>query len=502
MRRALTLATLLAAWTTPVTAQLISIRTVPVSQSHQFDILPSTTRAMGGISIAAPDSLLDPFVNPAKGARIGLGHYFGSPGVYSVSSRAGAGRSLPVGALASLGSWFGAVSFALQEVDLSNEFNVGPISLSTCPECESAGLETGTAERSHGNEYAYMMIGRELGGTGLSLAGSVTWYGLSAVDGVDLLYAGSSRIKQYGHSLDLRVGVLKEWQDNRTFEAMLLHNRFRMTHDVFYLDNFWDPGRQQFAQQPRFEGNLDRTSTWGLHLEYEQPLSSGWRVGWLATANQKSHPKIPNYEIMNIPRDPGHSSAFNLGLGLARQRGATTTFGIDIIYEPIWSYTWADSEDPLPTSNGGVIEPGGKTIENRFRFSNAGLRMGIGDEVTMKGSSSAIGFQLGLGVQSIHYWLDQTDNVQLSSRSLEEQWFEWSPTWGLSFRFTDLEVRYRGSTTHGTGRPGVRGNGGDLVLASAAESAGSNILVAPSGPLTLTDVAVVTHQISFSLPLR
>ena len=33
------------------------------------------------------------------------------------------------------------------------------------------------------------------------------------------------------------------------------------------------------------------------------------------------HPKIPNYEIMNIPRDPGTSWSYNLGVGIARDDG-------------------------------------------------------------------------------------------------------------------------------------------------------------------------------------
>jgi hypothetical protein len=41
----------------------------------------------------------------------------------------------------------------------------------------------------------------------------------------------------------------------------------------------------------------------------------GWRIGYLFTANRMSHPKIPNYQIQNIPRDPGNTDAFNrLGL--------------------------------------------------------------------------------------------------------------------------------------------------------------------------------------------
>ena len=36
-------------------------------------------------------------------------------------------------------------------------------------------------------------------------------------------------------------------------------------------------------------------------------------LGWVATTNLMSHPKIPNYEIVNIPRDPGRSTAYNVG---------------------------------------------------------------------------------------------------------------------------------------------------------------------------------------------
>jgi hypothetical protein len=42
-------------------AQLIQIKTVPVAQGDQFDIFPSRNWAMGGVSIALRDQLLDPF---------------------------------------------------------------------------------------------------------------------------------------------------------------------------------------------------------------------------------------------------------------------------------------------------------------------------------------------------------------------------------------------------------------------------------------------------------
>jgi hypothetical protein len=486
------------------TAQLISIRTVPVSQAHQFQIFPSRTLAMGGVSIAVADSLLDPFTNPATGMRLSATRFFGSPSAYNVSSNAGGGRSLPVGALARRDSWFGGVWLALQQVDLTQRPGLPPgFLVDACLNCTSFAprtIETGPTERSQGNNFAFAMAGRELA-PGLSLGGSVLWSKLNAVDGVDLLYAGSSSIDQYGHALDARLGIVKEWSGERIMEALVLHNRFGTTHDVFFMEQFWNPGTRQFQPRARLERNLDRTNTWGMHVEYEQPLSAtGWRAGGLATVNRMDHPKIPNYAIMNIPRDPGHSSAFNFGFGLSRT-WAGSTFGVDLIYEPIWSHTWADAASPVETERGTIIPKGGMTIENHFRFGNGIARLGLSQDVRIDESDLLAGFQLGLAMHRIHYWLDQHDHVRGTDRRHEQAWTELTPTWGFSLRFPELEVRYQGTLTDGTGRPGIAQNffpGLDTNLASV----GTNILAAPSGPLTLENVTVTTHQISISLPIR
>ena len=285
--RALPLGTfLLAAWAGPVAAQLISIRTVPISQSHQFDLFPSTRMGMGGVSLAVTDSLYDPFGNPAKGVRLGASRFFGSPGVYSVSQGAGAGRTLPVGTWVRSGNWFGGASVALQEMDLSdaNPFQPFPPS---CPQCDVAqilqvqGVQLPSADRSHNNAFGYAMLGMAVPHKGLSFGASVLWSGLHGVDGVDLLYPRSTRLTQKGHDVDLRLGALKEWGSGRSLSAVVVHNRFAASHDVFYFDSFWDPGAQQFSQRPRLEENLDQTNTWGAHLEYSLPLRApGWRVGW------------------------------------------------------------------------------------------------------------------------------------------------------------------------------------------------------------------------------
>jgi acyl-coenzyme A thioesterase PaaI-like protein len=69
----------------------------------------------------------------------------------------------------------------------------------------------------------------------------------------------------------------------------------------------------------------------------------------------------------------------------------------------------------------------------------------------------------------------------------------------VRIHFSDLEMRYTGRMVTGTGRPGIAQSG---VIFAAADAAGPNILAAPNGALTLTGVAVTTHQISISLPIR
>ncbi|HEX6307093.1 MAG TPA: hypothetical protein VFZ69_02830 [Longimicrobiales bacterium] len=496
LKRSIPLPALLLTWATALPAQIISIRTVPVSQSHQFEIFPSSTLSMGGVSLALTDSLLDPFMNPAAGARLRATRFFGSPSVYSVSEDAGGGRTLPLGALTKVESWHGGLWLALQQIEPSGRALFNPCAVCLTIVDPIPGPRPGRSTNT--NTYALATLGRELGDDGLSLGGSMLWSRLNAIDGVDLLYGGASAIEQSGHALDLRLGLLKEWAGDRSLEALVLHNRFATKHDVRYLDTFWDPGLQQFATRTRLERNHDRTNTWGLHLAYQQPVSAdGWRMGWIATVNRMDHPKIPNYVIMNIPRDPGNSNAFNVGVGAARTTGSAR-FGVDLVFEPIWSHTWADAEAPVEAVNGATIPAGGMTIENRFRFANAALRLGFDQRLEFS-STVGGGLQLGLDVRSFRYWLRQRDHVQLSSRRLEESWVEWKPTWGMSVAFPELELRYRGSVTNGTGRPGVASPGflrADVALSS------SNILVAPSGPLTLDEVRVMTHEISISLPLR
>jgi hypothetical protein len=341
-------------------------------------------------------------------------------------------------------------------------------------------------------------------GNGVSVGASGTFAALGAVDGVDLLYPGSDRIVQSGSSADVRVGLTKEFAPNRTLEVILLHNQFQMTHDVHFGGSRWDPALRQSIVINRSEHNDDRTSIWGAHAEYTQPVGTeGWRIGWLGTVNQLSHPKIPNYVLQSIPRDPGHTLAFNAGIGLAKVFGRST-FGIDLIHEPMFSTTWADAARDTAVVGGGTIRAGGKTVENSFRFANTMLRVGFGHEMPVStDSSSVFGFQLGLGVYSINYRLGQTNNVQKTFRDQRESWMEWTPTLGLAFRTRSVQLRYNYSASCAIDNCITLG-GGDRVTVVGPSSldATGGVIAAPSSPLTFDGGTVSTHKFWISVPIR
>jgi len=494
--------------TTPLRAQLIQVKTLPIADGDQWRLFPSANQGIGDLSIALPDSLHDPFENPAKGSRLSersRGLFFGSPTFYSVSSHAGGGATFPVGGILRRGSTFGGLALAMQEIDnpgtRSSNVIFPPTALVTTADAAPLAPQ---ATPSRQNRFAFGTIGHVFRDAGISVGANALWSGLNDIDGVDLLYSGSQNIVQHGGSLDVRLGVLKEWSGRRSLEAMVLHDRFDMTHDVTWLDAFWDPNTRSTVQRARIDHNLDRTTTWGMHLAYMQPLDSGWRVGAIATTNLMSHPKLPDYQIaqvMTIPWDPGHTAAYDLGVGIARTT-RLTTYGVDAIYEPIRTHTWGEVPDSLANPSGG-LPAGSKTTENWFRFSNAILRSGVAREFpldTMYGAIRSVRVEFGLTWRSIGYTLNQTDHVAQVNNRQTESWAEWTRTWGFALRFSDLQLRYTGRMTTGTGRPGVVPDG--VVFAPGAVDAASNFLSAPSAVTSLTGVSVTTHQIAVSVPIR
>ncbi|NUQ11110.1 MAG: hypothetical protein HUU26_02115 [Gemmatimonadaceae bacterium] len=470
-------------------AQVITPKTVPVHQGEQFGVFPSQWPGMGGVSIALPDTLGDAWLNPAKAGRLAFGSIQVMP--FTHRATAGGGRSIPVSLLQTNGSWSGGALFSLQEVEREDVWGQ-PIS-----------------DRRASNQYVAAVLARRLG-AGLTLGASVSAADLRGVDGVSAMYAGSDRVRQSGGQLDARLGLTKDFTSGATLELVAVGYRYRMEHDVHYPSQWrWVPCAcpintpcpcdPQIVPE-RDERNLDRTNLIGAHAVYLAPTTpGGWRLGYLLTANRLSHPKIPNYQIQNIPRDPGNTDAFNLGFGASRVLGHST-FGLDVILEPMWSHTWADAAGDTTDIHGRVIPQGAHTVDNHFRFSNSRINVGFAHEIPgATDSAMALGFQFGVSMRSINYTLDQSNHVARTSRTQDEGWTEWTPAFAIRLRGRDLTLTWAMSMT--CGPTCLESNDRFLAVPDAAPAT-PGVIAAPSAPLTFDGGTASRHLVMVSMRLR
>lgn len=482
-----------AIWAMGAHAQLVPIKTAPVATGSQFQLYPSQARGMGAVSLAVDDTLSDAFENPATAARLDGTWAFSVPSYYTITGPDGGARTLSVGVLVDRGRWFGGLAGALQQLNPGPEPRQGVVSttqLTFLPRPEPPALRP-LGETTAENHYLTALAGRQLTDQ-WALAGHLQWARLTAMEGVDLLYPGNEGLRQEGHRLDLRLGLLREWRD-RSLQLLLVHDRVHMQHDVRYLNYIWRDGTAESFWDTRWEQHYDRTNTWGLHLAYDQPLGTeGWRLGTVVTGNRKDHPKIPNYDLMSIPRDPGTSWASNVGIGVSHT-GPHTTIGADLVFEPILSETWTTAQEPVEQPGGGVIESGERTVVNDFTFANTSLRTGL------RHRQDWWALQAGLEVRTIRYWLTQNDRVVESKRDQYEGWSEWMLSWSGSVEWNVLTLRYTGALTLGTGRPGVTSIG---VPATAEFATAGDFVPAPEGTLGVRTSRVFTHRIALTIPLR
>ena len=500
VRLALVLASALPIALDSARAQLITVKSAPIADGGQFAFFPSANLGMGGVSIALPDSTLDPFANPAKAARLGGVRVFGAPTFFNVNRKAGGGLTLPLGTSYSRGAWFTQLMVAMQDIDRASNGNGGVFT----PNPLAAGSAdvvsvTNAGKTSRENRYVHGLLGRRLG-RGVSVATSASWWRLNALDGVELYYPTSQAIRQQGQASDLRLGLLKEMGRGQSLEAVILHNRLAMNQDVAFADAFWDPTLRQFTIRGRLEPNADETETWGLHVAYLRPLAdSTWRVGAMLTGNRITQPRLPDYQLPQVPADAGQSQAYNIGGGVSRTTGPWT-MGFDAIYEPIWSRTWVRADETTQALDGSAIVAGAKTLDSRFRFHNGIARLGVGAAVPMA-KGQTLTFETGGQLRAIRYRLEQRDMVQQSSSASTQHWNEWTRSWGISYRLAGAAMHYRGNLTTGASRPGFD-DAGNVVFASTLDSRPGFVSSAVPFGLRFGKVRTTTHQISFSIPLR
>jgi hypothetical protein len=465
--------------------QIIPIKTVPVATGDQFAIFPSANMASGGISVAADDGMLDPFTNPAKGSLIDGLRVVSAPQMYSISIKRGtsegSGYSIPIGALTRKGNFFGGLYWARQQLssEQNSVFGVTPT---------VSGSAANVPNDPEYNTYSFAMLGGSIPGADLEVGASVLWGALNAVEGVNLLFPRSPKVFQNGTLTDFRFGAVRRMDGDKRLEAIVLRSMFKMRYDVGTAVTSGATPSSSLQFNPEY----DQTNLWGLQLRYTRPLAEFWRVGALLTANWKDHPKIPNYDLMSVPRDPGNSTAYNLGVGLFRSE-EYAYFGVDLVYEPIETETWAEANQTVASAYGSRFVPGTKTVENFFSFSNWIGRMGF------RTGTETSAFQFGLQLHWIHYDFEQFNNLQNWKRKQRESWVEWALTGGYGFSFGPARFLYTALVTIGTGQPTVSSAGWTSTAMSAGSSVGfdaADFLPAPSGSLNIQKGFVWTHMVS------
>jgi hypothetical protein len=467
----------------PVRSQNITLKTVPIPTGEQFLLFPTQSLGMGSVAIAADDPLAAPFANPARRLEGDRARVFATPTFYGEANQWVGGRSLPIAALFAGERLHGGLAVATQQVRDRQRawwFPMPP---------PPGGRDL--ARDASGNTYVFGTVGGRLSER-TSVGASLFHASLNAVDGVNMLYGRATAIEQSGGLTEARFGFAHDLGSDRSLEGTVTNTRLDMRHDVHYTDVIWagDP----WMEPPTFiqwqERNDDHTITWGTRLRYSQPLDAASRFGLILAGSTKAHPKIPNYNIVDIPRDPGNSAVFNIGAGVSRSE-AGATLAMELIVEPGRSHTWAFADTAVTLPSGAVLEAGDRTVDNQFRFLNWVVGLGFERE------TERLGYQLGLRVRQINYSLDQEHFLAEVRRATRESWAEWSPSWGAVARFGGMEVRYGGRFT-ARGWPDLGWFGGDTLV--AVPEAGVDFVVGATGPVSIPSFRVTTHRFTLSVP--
>jgi hypothetical protein len=448
---------------------------------------------MGNLSIAFDDPLGDLFFNPAKASSLTGLVLFTSPTRNSwsnddnrpVITALGSSRypgasvtSIPFGGFLGSDDIFAGGLIAHQAYRAESSFGQ--------PSVVPAGILQNETKNAIGNNtYLFGLFGTRILERNLSIAGSLSWARYNAMDGVDLLYPGSVDLTQEGWTLESKVGAIGRLNERDRLEFVLGWSILKATHLVTYPNTIFIKQAPTFLY--RTEINKDESDEWLLQASYKHAMARGWVLGVSITVNWKEHPKIPNYDLANIPRDPGTSVAYNLGFG-AVWSDPKSSWGIEYIYEPIATNTWAEAgEQPREPTN-LLLPPHFKTIQNFFDFTNHIIRAGYSSHTKLPWLEYRFGAQLHI----YRYSLEQQNNVTHTRRSLSTDWVETTLSGGMSATIADLRLIYTLQLVFGNGLVGTEGT----AIPFAATASANDILVAPTGNLVVNDITLVTHQLA------
>ncbi len=472
--------------------QALPVKTIPLLTMEQFIMTPSYRVGMGGVSIAVDDELGDAFANPARMPALDKNLYFLAPRyngwtlsqlprlffpvLEPIANMEGGFRSsslvaIPAGVLKQSGPEAGLKS---------------AVALSVAPEWlryDDGGTLFGSGLHFNALNLPFMALA----------AGKVPWTdffigcGLSGVlvkgvDGVGMLYPGALSLEQSGYVLNSRVGLYRHGRRGGQLDMLVAGHSFGVQHKAKYDDG----------------GSASNKDTnYGLKAAaaYDRPLGGGYRAGMAMEWSWRYHPKIPDYPLSGVPRDPGITRALDMGLGLS-WLDDETLMAIDAIFERVDGRTWVAAETSTERDDGSNIPRGEPVLWNNYLFTNGLLRLGV--ETRLRED-----LRVQLGSQIRTYRVDYTRKDEITGDSLfvkrQGQWAELVLTGGAVLTREPWEWIYSLQVVNGNGIPGRTGwwwmprlNGTKFAYADAF---GADFYIPPLG-VGIEPVPVLMHQVT------
>ncbi|NLP12805.1 hypothetical protein GX408_20585 [bacterium] len=454
--------------------QGISVKTVPLLSTDQFSLVPSFRDGMAGVSLAVPDGLADLFINPGKMDTAKSSEWFMQPkyshwtfahettvrshnrGFYYSLEKTNAHSSLltlPIGVYLQRNKLYSGLMTAVQSLSASGERSA-QFKAGNYPLCWLAGLRLPSIKSSIGIGLDYV--------------------GIRGIDGVYLLYPNAIGLDQRGSARQFKVGASMDIGQGDRWNVLAGRYFFNMVQKAVAVTN------------------KDENNGWLVQTEYVKKISTPLTLALMVTMDRRHHPKIPDYPLAGVPRDPGNTQAWNFGLG-AKWENETSLFGVDLLYEPIDAKTWVDAANDTRIWNGETIAKGVVILRNDYQFYNRILRTGF----QLK---PAPFLTMASGVQlkwySYNYYQNDLINGMETTGKPQREWTEtvWSARVG--FKTKKIDVGYSLQLQAGMGLLERQWLWRMLVLEeSAMDIARADFFIPPTIPLNVTPVLYYTQRI-------
>ncbi len=469
-----------------LTGQIFPPKTVPSPQGEQFLLLPTSNRGMGGLPIALDDPLGDPFDNPAVRGKEPL-RVFLTPAAYGDSRGTMGGYSFPLSLVLSGSSWFGTLAAAVQSLEDD------PREVFSVPSGLKEGLER---EKNGRNRYILASIGRQLG-PGTSIGLKLAYADLGILDGERRLYPSALSVSQTGRARTVTLGAQQRFRERHTVRVTVSNSHLAMSDEVTGWRRLPSdiPGAELLPPELWIREEGSRSDIWEGTVRYSVQIPDrSVRFGAMASVWARDQSRVPKYDWVHVPRDPGTSTMGELGVGVETV-GRPMRLAMEIAVAPGTGHTLLLSDSTIMGGDGTTIQPGDPILNNDFRFRN--WRAGVGAEVPFRKG----GFQVGLGLHRYSFRLKQRDLVWEQDRDADVSWTELVPSIGGWVEIGRVEVGYSLRLVNRGFSPCEDYSYRTSCQGVPVRYHFTEMRVAPTLPDDLPDFRLTSHQLTVSLPV-